>query len=184
MRLSRLYTQRWYVCLASCKSVHRYVLALSVLSVLCISWLFVVYYPLEHARYGYEHQLVQLQKQCHACSCVSTTCNQLENSINTARSALKPYKSMDVCPLVRCIELVQKAGLMVHSCTMGSGSAHQDQKKELVTIEISGTIQAYMSFLSLLAQLPQIITYEHMHMEHAQAPQLRATCVLGFVTVQ
>ncbi|MFI5332899.1 MAG: hypothetical protein ACHQVS_02235 [Candidatus Babeliales bacterium] len=184
MRLSQLYTQRWYIYLASCTPLQRYVFTLSVLSVLCISWLCAVYYPLEHARCGYEHQLVQLQKQCHACSCVSGACNQLENSINAARSALKPYQSMDVCPLVRCMELAQKAGLTVHSCTMGHSAAQHDQKKELVTIEISGTTKAYMTFLNLLAQLPQIITYEHMHIEHAQVPQIRATCVLGFVMVQ
>lgn len=155
-------------------------LTLIFLSTLCIGWLFAVYYPLEDRRHAYEQKLADLQKQCHACSCASTICKQLESSIATARTSLKSYQYTDICPLVLCMELAGKAGLTVYACTMGSDK----RNKELVTLEISGTTQAYMTFLNVLAQLPQIITYEQMHIEYAQLHQLRATCVLGFVTVQ
>ena len=187
-RLPALYTRRWYLYLASCSSWKRYSIVLSFLSVIGVGWLFAVYYPLDEKRRAYEQKLLQLQKQCRACSCAHTTCTQLACSIDTLQNSLKPYQQTDTCPLVLCMELAANAGLTVHACTMGHGTTHDQQKtvsngsaKELVTLEISGTTQAYMTFLASLAQLSQIITYEQMHIEHAQANQLRATCVIGFV---
>jgi hypothetical protein len=155
-----------------------------------MGWLFAVYYPLEEKRRAYEQKLLQLQKQCHACSGAHTTCTHLECAINTLQNSLKPYQQPDTCPLVLCMELAVNAGLTVHACTMGHGTTHAQQNivsngspKELVTLEISGTTQAYMTFLASLAQVKQIITYEQMRIEYAQGNQLRATCVLGFVKV-
>jgi hypothetical protein len=83
------------------------------------------------------------------------------------------------------MERARTAGLTVYACTMGNGTrnVHLDASTTLVTIELSGTASAYITFLNNLAQMPQIVTCEQMHIEYGNTEQLRATCVLGFVKI-
>lgn len=189
---SSLYTQRWYVYLVSCAPWKRYSITLCLLILGGAGWLLGVYYPLEQTRISYEQKLHELQCECHACAGIHEACKQLECSIQLLQGTLQQYVSNDVCPLVLCIECAQKAGLVVHSSTMGHHAPSSAQatagrrttQKELITLEISGTYSAYMTFLNLLSQLPHVICYEHMHIEYDASPnQLRATCLLGFITV-
>lgn len=182
-RLAAMYSSRWYAYLVSCNPWYRYLLLLSVWSVLGAGWLYAVYYPLEHEYSAYTHELSASQKLCHSCSGTRNACAALTSSINTLRNTLKPYQHTDICPLVTCMELAHTAGLLVGSSSMAHPAINDQQKKEQVTFEVSGTSHAYMTFLNLLAQLPHIIIYEQMQFEQKSGNQMTATCTLGFVTI-
>lgn len=182
-RLATIYASRWYTYLISCNPWYRYGILLSMWSVLGAGWVYAVYYPLEREYSAYAHELSVSQQLCHSCSQTRTTCAALTSSINTLHTALKPYQQTDICPLVVCMELAHTAGLSVGSSSMAHPVINDQQKKERVTFEVSGTPHAYMAFLNLLAQLPHIIIYEQMQFEQKSGNQMTATCTLGFITI-
>lgn len=182
-RLATIYSSRWYAYLVSSNPWYRYLLLLSVWSVFGAGWVYAVYYPLEREYSVYSHELIACQKLCHSCSRARTVCAALTSSINTLHNTLKPYQQTDICPLVTCMELAHTAGLLVASSSMAHPVINDQQKKELVAFEVAGTSHAYMTFLNLLAQLPNIIIYEQMQFEQKSGNQITATCTLGFVTI-
>lgn len=181
-RVSSLYTRHWYRYLVSCKPWQRYTIVGIFLSTVCTGWFFALYCPLVDACRSYEQQLETLHKECHTCATVSKMTEPLEQSITVLQKKLKAYTAFEAPPALVCVHCAQEAGLSLHSCIMGQTTTYDQQRKVLVTIEVSGSLDAYTKFLTLLSNSPYLIMYDALHIEYAHAQQIHATATLGFVT--